>query len=738
MQPFSRENVSMKTTFSILIFTSFLIASDLSGISGVVVDQSGRAVPGAVVQCSDQRAVSGADGHFLIDAAADCQAAISKPGFETSHETLIAGKPSRVELTLAVLSERVLVSATRTTATLEESGVSSTIITRRDLEARQFPPVLDLLRDVPGLEVVNTSRNGGLTGVFTRGAQRTGTLFLLDGVPLNEPGGEMNLAQLTSTGLERIEIVRGPESALFGAEAAAGIVQLFTSRGDSESNVPHGKVSYERGSFSTDHWSANVNGGLASHLDYSLTANQFHTAGMFPNDYFRNTTGSANIGWHLRPSTQVRAIFREFDAIAGNPNAVGYGIFDRDANGEDRDSAFNIRLDDARGTHFTQRISFAYHRLRDRFNDSLIDGPYTVAAFVRRVPGTIPQTYFAGLADPNTPLSEVPPGLSLVKTTTTLYPFGGLTITSRKDADYQGTVAHKGGALVFGYEFERQEGNISQGTVTRENNGGFIHEQYRIGRRLYLTAGARLEHSSTFGSRMAPRASATYAISSSTFLRASAGRGITEPSLLQNFARESFYVGNPALRPEKIDSYDAGIVQELFGRRVRAEATVFRNSFDDLIVFDFSTNPASWKNIDRSWARGVETAITVRPLRFVQVSANWTRLYTKVTRSNSTLVGQELPRRAKNSGSAWISLTPRRWTLLAGGRFVGERQDADFVFGVTRNPGYGTMYFSGSYALAKHVTPFLRIDNLLNERYEEVLGYTSLTRNAVGGVRVTW
>jgi vitamin B12 transporter len=171
---------------------------------------------------------------------------------------------------------------------------------------------------------------------------------------------------------------------------------------------------------------------------------------------------------------------------------------------------------------------------------------------------------------------------------------------------------------------------------------------------------------------------------------------------------------------------------------VRAEATVFRNSFDDLIVFDFSTNPASWKNIDRSWARGVETAITVRPLRFVQVSANWTRLYTKVTRSNSTLVGQELPRRAKNSGSAWISLTPRRWTLLAGGRFVGERQDADFVFGVTRNPGYGTMYFSGSYALAKHVTPFLRIDNLLNERYEEALGYTSLTRNAVGGVRVTW
>src|ERR1035437_4822795 len=117
-------------------------------------------------------------------------------------------------------------------------------------------------------------------------------------------------------------------------------------------------------------------------------------------------------------------------------------------------------------------------------------------------------------------------------------------------------------------------------------------------------------------------------------------------------------------------------------------------------------------------------------------------MQTRITRTVSTNpytgVGQELPRRPADSGSAWLSATPRRWSFLIGGRASGERQDSDYTFGVTRNPGYGTMFLSGSYTLSKHVTPYLRMDNLLNERYEEVLGYAALSRSAIGGVRVTW
>ena len=718
--------------FSICFLASAALAAAENQIQGRIVDPSGRSVPGARVECAGRAATTEAGGRFVIPGIERCDARVAKDGFEPVQAELRSGAANEIALSLAAQSDRIIVTATRAPATLEESGVAATVLTSRDIAARQYAPVLELLRDIPGLAVVNTSRRGGLTGVFTRGAQRTGTLFLLDGVPINEPGGEMNLAHLTSSDIDRIEVVRGPESALFGAEAAAGIVQLFTARGDTESRYPHGRASYERGSFSTDRWTANLNGGFAGRVEYSLTAEQLHSAGMFPNDYYRNTTGSANAGARLAASTQLRAIFREYDAVAGNPNAVGYGIIDRDASGSDRDSTLALRLEDVRGAHYVQRLSFGYHRLRNRFDDTIMDGPFNLAAFVERRGSN---TYFVALTDPGT--TTAPSGLSIVRRTSSLFPFPGRTVSDRKTFDYQGTVTHPGGALVFGYEHERQAGAISLRDVDRRNNGGFVHEQYNVGRRLFLTGGARFEHSSTFGGRVAPRASATLALARSTYLRVSGGRGITEPSLLQNFARESFYVGNPALRPEKIDSFDAGLAQELFGRRVRGEVTIFRNSFTDLIVFDSSTNPSSWKNIDRSWGRGVETAVTVRPMRYVQASANWTRLYTKITQSGSG-VGLELPRRPRNSGAAWISIAPRRWTVVAGGRWTGDRRDTDFVFGATRSRPYRTMYFNGSYQLTRHVTPFLRIDNLLNERYMEVLGYTSLTRNAMGGVRVSW
>ena len=122
---------------------------------------------------------------------------------------------------------------------------------------------------------------------------------------------------------------------------------------------------------------------------------------------------------------------------------------------------------------------------------------------------------------------------------------------------------------------------------------------------------------------------------------------------------------------------------------------------------------------------------------------SYMRLYTRVTASTSpasstTGIGEELVLRPRNSGALSVAVTPKRWSLVVGGRFTGERQDADFTFGVTRNPGYENIYASASYNAASHVTPFLRADNLLNERYEEVLGYQALSRGLAGGVLIHW
>lgn len=728
---------------------ALLLVSALAACAadGTVIDPSGRPIPNARVECAGRVARTGPDGRFSFPSIERCAATVSAAGFQTLRLDLTA-RPARIELAIAALEDRVVVSATRRETNIEDIGAAATVLTAQDLELRQSFSVADLLQQVPGIQVARYGRPGSLTQVFGRGGQRTATLILVDGVPVNDPGGEVNLAGFSTAGLDHIEVVRGPESALFGAEAASGVIQLFTRRGDPERRLPHGSLSYERGSFQTDRWNAVLAGGSGSRFDYSLAAEQFHTLGQYANDYFRDTTGTANLGFRLSSSTQIRGIYRTFDAITGAPNQVGYGIFDADAHETTRDSLLSFRLDDVRGPHFLQSASFSYHRSNDLFIDPLGDGPFNVAALVRDVNGPVPRTYFEGLTTPGAP---VPPGLRLA-----LPPYGPvylypsdppfLSLSSRKHFSYQGTATNARGAAVFGYEFERQDADVTGRPVTRDNHGWFLHGQQTLGGRLSLSAGARLEKNSAFGAKWTPRGAASYRLARSTYLRASAGLGITDPSLLQNYYRDPYAVGNPALRPERTASYEAGLVQEWFRRRLRTEAAAFSSSFRDLIIFTSLPypQPGTWQNLEAGRARGLEFSSQARIASWLAVSGAYTRMWTRVTRSSSpnspfTGVGQELPRRAGNSGAASVSLTPPRFAFQAGAIFVGERQDPDqYMFGVNRNRGYQNLYAAGSLRLAKRVSPFFRAENLLDQSYQEVLGYPALRRNIHGGLRFEW
>ncbi len=179
----------------LLLGAGFLCA-DQPYVRGVVVDSSGRAIHGARVECAGEAIITGLDGRFQIPSVQQCRAVVSAPDFETSQTELTAQSESRVQLSVAGLRERIVVSATRHQATVEEAGVAATVLTADDLARSQSPMAADLLRQVPGLQVVETGQRGGLTSLYTRGSQRTGTLVLLDGVPLNDPGGEVNLANL--------------------------------------------------------------------------------------------------------------------------------------------------------------------------------------------------------------------------------------------------------------------------------------------------------------------------------------------------------------------------------------------------------------------------------------------------------------------------------------------------------------------------------------------------------------
>jgi len=707
----------------------------LSLVRGVVLDPTGRPIEGAKIACASETTSTDSRGHFEFQKP--CVATVEKSGFAPKTIALTDAKETEITLSLAPLSDRVLVTSAGAPIAVEEAGVASNVFTSTDFAARQFPFVEELLRDVPGMSIVQTGRNGGLTNLYARGGDGDTAMVLLDGIPITDPGGNLDFVHLTSTGLDRLEVVRGPESALYGAEASSAVIQMFTQHGDVESQIPHGSFLYERGSFSTDHWSGTLAGGLAKRIDYAFTADQFRSTGEFENDAYRITTGTANIGYHFSDSTILRAVYREFDSYTGVPGQVAYGLTDPSAWETVRDSALSVRLDDARGKRFTQKVIFAYHRNSTLDVDTSDGNPYTIAALIRTVPGPIPYTYFAGLVPASTTVA--PAGTSL--STYTYYPFAydSPTLTDRTNVQYQGTVTHQGGALVFGYEYERQAGDISPLNVSRSDNGLFISDQYALTPRIYLTASARYQQSSTFGSEFAPRGAVTFRLPTETFLRFSASRGIKEPSLLENFAQAGYYVGNPALKPETTQSYEAGLSREWLSRRLRTELSVFRNSFHNLIEYDSSVYPGTWQNVDQSWARGGEASAILRITRNLAVRGAYTRLYTKITNSiTPSEIGEELLRRPKNSGSLSFELTPKRWTVIAGGRFVGERQDEDFVFGVNRNPGYQYVFVNASYQATKNLEPFVRIQNALDQQYQEALGYSALSRSATGGLRITW
>jgi vitamin B12 transporter len=316
----------------------------LSLAKGIVSDPTGLPIPGATVACGTETSTTDANGAFQLQNP--CEATIAKDGFTPLKVSL--SEANRITLTLAPASDRVVVTASGTPVALEEAGVAADIFTAPDFAAPHTPFVEDLLRDVPGLNIVQTGVSGGQTNLFARGGDPDATLVLLDGVPITEPGGSIDFSNLTSAGLDRMEVIRGPESAVFGAEASSAVIQLFSKRGDTESGTPHGSFTYDRGSFSTDHLTGTLDGGLAKRFDYALTGDQFRSAGEFANSSHRVTSGTGNVGFRISDRTQLRAVFREFDAYTGDPGQTAYGLTDYLANERVRDSTVSVRLDDQR------------------------------------------------------------------------------------------------------------------------------------------------------------------------------------------------------------------------------------------------------------------------------------------------------------------------------------------------------------------------------------------------------
>src|SRR5215467_7678592 len=298
-------------------------------IAGTVLDPDHAAVPRATVRllkpdsAEVEQTLTDSLGHFEFkqSCSSECHVEVRITGLQTQAQP---ADQKIIVLGLAAVQQTIAVTATRTETPTEQLGASVTVITGEQIEQQQELLASDLLRQVPGLTVVRSGGFGATTSVFSRGGNFDYNKVLLDGIPLNEPGGRFEFSSFAADNLDRIEIVRGPQSALFGSDAMASVIQFFSRHGEREDARPHVVLNFDAGKFRTLHGGADLNGAIHG-FDYDLSYDRLNTDNQIPNNDFRDSTGSTSFGLSLGQHTQLRWISRGDSTFAGTPGQVAFG-----------------------------------------------------------------------------------------------------------------------------------------------------------------------------------------------------------------------------------------------------------------------------------------------------------------------------------------------------------------------------------------------------------------------------
>jgi vitamin B12 transporter len=709
--------------------------SDPQQLTGVVVDASGRAVPRAVVQIvaggtPASSTLTETDGTFRVaNPHASCRIEVSLPGFSRATAPCDADAPVKVTLQVAPIAEAIVVSATRTEAPAGQAAAAITVFDAADIGRRQQPLLADLLRDAPGTVVVTTGSPGSVTSMFVRGGESNYTKVLLDGIPLNEPGGAFNLSNVTTGNLDRVEMVRGANSALFGSDAMTGVVQLFTHRGTTAK--PEVRLGVEGGTFSTGRGSAGVSGGN-SRADYSVDATGLTTDNEVANSAFKNFTLSGSGGATLGSGATLRSVFRLERGQTGTPGQTAFQRPDLDAFFQRHDGQWGVSVDQTRGA-LHQSASYGLAISHQASTNLHADPDYTPS--------------FEGRVAP--------------------FPFSDFTYDSRTDltrhhANYQidGTIAtartgtHVETALVD-WDGERAtlvDALAGSSQPASRNNVGVSLQHQALWSRVFVTGGVRFEHNASFGDATTPRVAATWYAHTGdgafgvTRVHGTAGTGIKEPTILQSFSPNPYFLGNPALQPERSRTVDVGVEQRLAGDRARVDLTWFDNRYRDIVALgepDPATFYSQYFNIGLTRARGAELSGDVALVHGLRGSAGYTFTDSEIVDSTSSnpvfATGQPAFRRPRHSGYAEVAWNGARASASLHGVFVGERSDSDLSLlepPLTVNDAYAMWDVRATFSLTRALSLTGAIDNLTNSGHMEPLGYPVLSRAVRAGVRV--
>jgi vitamin B12 transporter len=635
----------------------------------------------------------------------------------------------------------IVVTPTRVATPRSSVAAAVTVLDGRRLRAEGITRVSDALREVVGAAVVQPGSDGALTSLFLRGGESDYTSVLVDGVPLNDPGGAINLADLTMDNVDRIEVVRGPASVLYGSDAVSGVVQIFTRRGRGPARAEAGA---EAGWFdgltpgglavassgfgkSLERWRAGLSGGTDA-VGYSFSFSRASTGGLygtpaFDNDY-RNAVASALLRAQPDARTDASLMLRYGDHLFHYPTD-GAGQL-ADANQYDQGTSTALGLEVGR---------FLLPRLETRL----------MLADYRTDGGT----------------EDAPDGAA---DTLGFYAYHSQATVERRRAEARANWRASGAVLTAGGVIERQteqstgESQSSFGIspdqldVRRGNHAAYVQLQGDPAAVLSVNAGARWDRSGTYGDFFTYRGGVVVRPLSSLRLRASAGTGFKEPTFYQNFAA-GFARGNPNLKPEHSTSWEVGLEQSAWNGRANLAATYFDQRFSDLIDFTFAppapTDP-NYFNIASARARGLELEAGLAPAERVALEGQATWLRTRVVEGGfdsepGALLTPDsaLLRRPSFTVAGKLRQTvSRRVRTTLSARHVGARADLDYTgYPPARVvlPAYGTVSFSleGDVLSAedRSVTLTARVENLFDTPYQEVVNFPARRRTVWLGAR---
>jgi vitamin B12 transporter len=586
------------------------------------------------------------------------------------------------------ITDQIVVTASELPETVESTPASVTVITKEDIDKRAARDVADLLREVPGLFLARSGSPGQATSLFTRGAASTQTLVLWNGIEINNPYfAGYDWGRFSTAGIEQIEIVRGPFSALYGSEAMAGVINILTAP-----RASSWRAEVEGGAHGLRN--AGVGGTYASEsLQLSGAYEHREDGGFAPNDDFRQNSANALARWSPLKSFSLGAAFRHtsFDlGIPFNTNAAGTAIVpspDRRQDGTETQMAIPLVLT-LGGVSFEATVSEA--RRHDDFTD--------------------PQDPFGLTATNTDSTSRRARLLARAKTAIGTIVAGGEIERAEVDD-----------VTNFGPNFENRR---------RRNRSFVIEDRYTHtlsgGSRLELSVGARHDDFDEFGTEVSPRIAAAL-VTGRTKWRAAFGRGFRAPSLGELYYP---FFGNANVKAERNRSIEVGWDTAL-GRDGIFSATYFNTRDRDLITF----SPVTFvtENIGRVRSDGVELGIVENVSKALYTAIS----YTYLRRNEDESTGQRLYRRPKHSGSIFVGYRAGAVDTNIAIQRVGVRDDQLPVFPYARvaNPGYTTIDMNVQHR-GDRFTPFVKVENLRDARYEEVRGYAAPRRRFIVGLRI--